>query len=167
VTTGSTAAVYWPCKGSAITCLLIRDLYEWLDEGLTVSPLQSVKLIYPCRSGYNTTRREDPLELKVQNSATSNNFIKSKNLLAMKFYLRLGRPRRKNKPPSGLGQTPKAKKDIFKPQNIWPIMIRPIRPISGPSYPRDNSAILSQSPYRRGGLRPRCWIRTSWWCSRY
>uniref|UniRef100_A0A0E9VJS6 Uncharacterized protein n=1 Tax=Anguilla anguilla TaxID=7936 RepID=A0A0E9VJS6_ANGAN len=33
--------------------------------------------------------------------------------------------------------------------------------INEPSYPRDNSAILSQSPYRRKGLRPRCRIRTS------
>ena len=30
-------------------------------------------------------------------------------------------------------------------------MIRLIKPINEPSYPRDNSAILSQSPYRRGG----------------
>merc|ERR1712212_1235019 len=37
----------------------------------------------------------------------------------------------------------------------------PAMPINGPSYPRDNSAIPSQSPYRQGGLRPRCWIRTS------
>lgn len=81
VTTGSTAAVFWPCKGSAITCLLNRDLYEWLNEGLAVSPFQSVKLIYPCRSGYNTTRREDPLELKVQNPTTSNDPLKSKNLV--------------------------------------------------------------------------------------
>jgi len=29
------------------------------------------------------------------------------------------------------------------------------------SYPRDNSAISSKSSYRQGGLRPRCWIRTS------
>lgn len=81
VTTSSTAAVFWPCKGSAITCLLNRDLYEWPNEGLTVSLFQSVKLIYPCRSGYNNTRREDPLELKVQNSTTLSNSIKSENFV--------------------------------------------------------------------------------------
>jgi len=30
------------------------------------------------------------------------------------------------------------------------------------SYDRDNSVILSKSPYRWKGLRPRCWIALSW-----
>merc|ERR1712035_175108 len=52
-----------PCEGSAITCLLIGDLYEWHNEGLAVSSFKSMKLISPCRSGDTYIRREDPMEL--------------------------------------------------------------------------------------------------------
>ena len=58
-----TAAVSWPCKGSAITSLLIEGPYEWLDEGSAVSLPQSMKLISPCRNGDTHTRREDPMKL--------------------------------------------------------------------------------------------------------
>lgn len=53
----------------------------------------------------------------------------------------------------------KTKNTHSKYQKIWPY--DPAKPINGPSYPRDNSAILFQRPYRQEGLRPRCWIRTS------
>ena len=34
------------------------------------------------------------------------------------------------------------------------------------SYPGDNRLISPKSPYRRGGLAPRCRLITSWGCSR-
>lgn len=72
VTICLTAAVFWPCEGSAITCPLIEDLYEWHHEGLAVSLSQSMKLISPCRSGDKDIRREDPMELKAPEQLTSN-----------------------------------------------------------------------------------------------
>jgi len=60
----STAAVLWPCEGSIIICPIIEGLYEWFDEGFTVSNLNHWNLFSRWRNLDLIERQEDPIELK-------------------------------------------------------------------------------------------------------
>jgi len=135
-----TAAVLWPCEGSIIICPVIEGLYEWFDEGFTVSALNHWNLFSRWRNLDLIERQEDPIELKNHSRTQALYYI---------HYLALC-----NFSWGDLG-TVKAS-FISTTAQIHAFVIQ------GISYRRDNSIIFLKSPHRKKSLWPRCWTKISW-----
>lgn len=63
-----TAAVFWLCKGSIITCPLIRGWNEWINVVGAVSGV-NYNLIFKSKSLNNYAGREDPIDLYIETFA--------------------------------------------------------------------------------------------------
>ena len=116
-----------------------------------------MKLVFSCKNENVIIRREDPVELKNNDHPSTNNTHWTHPHKTPGRHFLVGATLEKNKSskPIDHNSSPRPTHQSTN-SNLDPIQL-----INEPSYPRDNSAISSKSPYRQGGLRPRCWIRSN------
>jgi len=99
-----------------------------------------MKLIFPCRSGNTPIRREDPMELQTKSSPERDKWINKLTQLESALMSLVGATA-EEQISSMRNRDLALKARATAPANRISDLKDPARPINGPSYPRDNSAI--------------------------